>query len=100
MRPLASTDGPQVETRPCKNIHFIQDDPGALAIEAQVLFDAQRNFNCDIQVLRQRVSDWDNSNLLASIKLWTWMIDRKDNGAGPILPSLDQPPFLFFLPEI
>jgi hypothetical protein len=56
-----------------------------------VLFDAQRNFNCDIQVLRQRVSDWDNSDLLASIKLGTGMIDRKDNGAWPILPSLDQP---------
>jgi len=64
------------------------------------LFDPRRYFNRDIHVLGRGMSDWSNGDLLVAASLWVWMIDSKNDCARSILPPLDQPSFLFFLPEI
>jgi hypothetical protein len=50
-----------------------------------------RDFNCHIQVLRRRVGDWNNGDLLVPVSTWVRMIDCQNDGTRPIFAPLDQP---------
>ena len=61
----------------------------ALAIEAQVLLHAKRNFDGDVRVMGRTVRNRCYRNLLASIRFRIRVINGENNGTRPILAPLD-----------
>ena len=78
----------------------VDDDPGAVAIESQILLDAKRDLDGDIRILWRYVGDRSDGDLLVCAAFGIRVIDGKNNRARPIFSALDLPSFLFFLPEI
>jgi hypothetical protein len=93
-------DRAQIETRPRKYIDLFQNDPGALAIETQVLLHPKRNFDGDVRVMGWAVCNRHNRHLLASVRLRIRIINGENNGARPILAPLGLPSLLFFFLKI
>jgi hypothetical protein len=92
--------GAKVETWPCELVELVQNDPRTLAVESKVSLHRQGNFNSDGGIARSAVCNRRYRYALSMPGSVLRFIDGENDGTGPVLATLDQPPLGFFGPEI
>ncbi len=65
-----------------------------------MLLHAKRDFDSDVWIVRRRMSDRRDGDLLPTARFEIRLVNGQDDRARAILSPLDQSSFLFFFPEI
>jgi hypothetical protein len=79
--------GPEIESRPFEPVQFRDDDPGTLAVEAQVVLDLPRYFDPLSRIFGWAVGNGDNSDFDFIVP----GIRRDNYRARTVLPALVLP---------
>jgi hypothetical protein len=87
----------EVEARPGEHVELVKNDSGAIAVQAEVLFDRQRDFDGHRRVARRRMGDGRNGDRRTAAGL---TLHRQDDSARSHLAPLDEAFGRFTSPKI